>query len=183
MVFTPTAIPDVIVIEPKVFGDDRGLFFESFNERAFSAAVGRRVDFVQDNHSRSRRGVLRGLHYQMPPYAQGKIVRVVAGEVFDVAVDIRKGSPTFGRWVSEILSEFNKKQLWIPAGFAHGFLTLSDSADFIYKTTAFYSPEFERCVRWNDPQIRIKWPLECEPIVSRKDAEGQTLECADPFPS
>jgi dTDP-4-dehydrorhamnose 3,5-epimerase len=181
MIFTPTAIPDVIVIEPKVFGDGRGFFFESFSERAFSAAVGRRVEFVQDNHSRSRRGVLRGLHYQMPPHAQGKLVRVVAGEVFDVAVDIRKGSPTFGQWVGEVLSESNKKQLWIPPGFAHAFLTLSESADFLYKTTDFYSPESERCIKWNDPQIGIAWPFDGEPLVSAKDARGVSLSQAELF--
>jgi dTDP-4-dehydrorhamnose 3,5-epimerase len=181
MIFTPTAIPDVIVIEPKVFGDDRGFFFESFSERAFSAAVGRRVEFVQDNHSRSRRGVLRGLHYQLPPHAQGKLVRVVAGEVFDVAVDIRKGSPTFGRWVGEVLSESNKKQLWIPPGFAHGFLTLSESADFLYKTTDFYSPEFERCIIWSDPQLGICWSEALNPLVSPKDAKGLPLDSADIF--
>jgi dTDP-4-dehydrorhamnose 3,5-epimerase len=175
MIFTPTAIPDVIVIEPKVFGDDRGFFFESFSERAFSAAVGRRVEFVQDNHSRSRRGVLRGLHYQLPPHAQGKLVRVVAGEVFDVAVDIRKGSPTFGLWVGEILSESNKKQLWVPPGFAHAFLTLSESADFLYKTTYFYAPESERCILWNDPRIGIVWPSEIQPKVSLKDAQGKSI--------
>jgi dTDP-4-dehydrorhamnose 3,5-epimerase len=181
MIFTPTAIPDVIVIEPKIFGDDRGFFFESFSERAFSAAVGRRIEFVQDNHSRSRRGVLRGLHYQMPPHAQGKLVRVVAGEVFDVAVDIRKGSPTFGQWVGEVLSESNKKQLWIPPGFAHAFLTLSESADFLYKTTDFYSPESERCIKWNDPQIGITWPFDGEPLVSAKDAKGVSLSQAELF--
>jgi dTDP-4-dehydrorhamnose 3,5-epimerase len=172
MIFTPTAIPDVIVIEPKVFGDDRGFFFESFNDREFSAAVGRKIEFVQDNHSRSRRGVLRGLHYQLPPHAQGKLVRVVAGEVFDVAVDIRKGSPTFGRWVGEVLSESNRKQLWIPPGFAHGFVTLSESADFLYKTTDFYSPESERCIKWDDADIGIRWPLGGDPLVSAKDTNG-----------
>ena len=181
MIFTPTAISDVIVIEPKVFGDDRGFFFESFSERAFSAAVGRRVEFVQDNHSRSRRGVLRGLHYQMPPRAQGKLVRVVAGEVFDVAVDIRKGSPTFGQWVGEVLTESNKKQLWIPPGFAHALLTLSESADFLYKTTDFYSPESERCIKWNDPQIGITWPFHGNPLVSAKDAQGVPLSQAELF--
>lgn len=181
MIFTPTAIPEVIVIEPKVFGDNRGFFFESFSERAFSAAVGRRVEFIQDNHSRSRRGVLRGLHYQMPPCAQGKLVRVVAGEVFDVAVDIRKGSLTFGQWVGEVLSESNKKQLWIPPGFAHAFLTLSESADFLYKTTDFYSPESERCIKWNDPQIGIAWPFDGEPLVSAKDARGVSLSQAELF--
>jgi dTDP-4-dehydrorhamnose 3,5-epimerase len=181
MIFTPTAIPDVIVIEPKVFGDDRGFFFESFSERAFSAAVGRRVEFVQDNHSRSRRGVLRGLHYQMPPHAQGKLVRVVAGEVFDVAVDIRKGSPTFGRWVGVILSESNKKQLWVPPGFAHGFLTLSESADFLYKTTDFYSPASERCIVWNDPNLGISWPSVPQHFVSQKDARGVAFDDAEIF--
>ena len=155
MAFTRKAIPDVILFEPRVFGDERGFFFESFNEREFVDAVGHSVDFVQDNHSRSRRGVLRGLHYQLPPHAQGKLVRVTSGEVFDVAVDIRKGSPTFGQWVGEILSESNKRQLWIPPGFAHGFVTLSDSADFLYKTSDFYTPTAERCIMWNDPQIGI----------------------------
>jgi len=181
MIFTPTAIPDVIVIEPKVFGDDRGFFFESFSERAFSAAVGRRVEFVQDNHSRSRRGVLRGLHYQLPPNAQGKLVRVVAGEVFDVAVDIRKGSPTFGRWVGEMLSASNKKQMWIPPGFAHGFFTLSDSADFLYKTTDFYLPQSERCIIWSDPHLRIRWPDVQRPLISDKDERGAALNAADLF--
>jgi dTDP-4-dehydrorhamnose 3,5-epimerase len=182
MIFTPTAIPEVFVVEPKVFGDDRGFFFESFSERSFSASVGLRVKFVQDNHSRSRRRVLRGLHYQTPPHAQGKLVRVVAGAVFDVAVDIRKGSPTFGRWVGEVLSEINKKQLWVPPGFAHAFLTLSESADFLYKTTNFYSPEAERCIKWNDPQIGISWPLDGEPLVSAKDANGFLLSQAEVFP-
>jgi dTDP-4-dehydrorhamnose 3,5-epimerase len=172
MIFTPAAIPDVIVIEPTVFGDDRGYFFESFSERAFRAAVGKRVVFLQDNHSRSRQGVLRGLHCQMPPHAQGKLVRVVSGEVFDVAVDIRKGSPTFGRWVGEILSDVNHKQLWIPPGFAHGYLTISESADFIYKTTDFYFPELETCISWNDPQLGINWPIRGDPIISMKDANG-----------
>ena len=181
MIFTPTAIPDVFVIEPKVFGDDRGFFFESFSERAFSAAVGRRVEFVQDNHSRSQRGVLRGLHYQIPPHSQGKLVRVVAGEVFDVAVDLREGSPTFGCWVGEILSESNKKQLWVPPGFAHGFLTLSDSADFLYKTTDFYQPQSERCVRWNDTTLKINWPISEIPKISHKDEIGMTFELAEKF--
>ena len=181
MAFTRAAIPDVIVFEPRVFGDDRGFFFESFNEREFVEAVGQRVNFVQDNHSRSRKGVLRGLHYQLPPHAQGKLVRVTIGEVFDVAVDIRAGSPTFGQWVGEVLSETNKKQLWIPPGFAHAFVTLSDSADFLYKTTDFYAPAAERCIRWNDPQIGIRWPLEGEPLVSPKDAQGLPLSQADLF--
>jgi dTDP-4-dehydrorhamnose 3,5-epimerase len=181
MAFTRTAIPDVIIFEPRVFGDERGFFFESFNEREFVEAVGRRVDFVQDNHSRSRRGVLRGLHYQLPPNAQGKLVRVIQGEVFDVAVDIRKGSPTFGRWVGDILSESNKKQLWIPPGFAHGFVTLSESADFLYKTTDFYAPAAERCIRWNDPAIGIRWPEVGEPLVSAKDAQGTPFAQAELF--
>jgi dTDP-4-dehydrorhamnose 3,5-epimerase len=181
MAFTRTAIPDVIVFEPRVFGDERGFFFESFNEREFVEAVGRRVDFVQDNHSRSRKGVLRGLHYQLAPHAQGKLVRVTQGEVFDVAVDIRKDSPTFGRWVGDVLSESNKKQLWIPPGFAHGFVTLSESADFLYKTTDFYAPPAERCIRWNDPAIGIRWPEVGEPLVSAKDAQGLPLSEAAIF--
>lgn len=179
MAFKRTAIPDVILFEPRVFGDERGFFFESFNEREFVDAVGHSVDFVQDNHSRSRRGVLRGLHYQLPPHAQGKLVRVTSGEVFDVAVDIRKGSPTFGQWVGEILSESNKRQLWIPPGFAHGFVTLSDSADFLYKTSDFYTPTAERCIMWNDPQIGIDWPLTVAPQVSAKDAQGLPFAQAD----
>jgi dTDP-4-dehydrorhamnose 3,5-epimerase len=181
MAFTRKAIPDVILFEPRVFGDERGFFFESFNEREFVDAVGHGVDFVQDNHSRSRRGVLRGLHYQLPPHAQGKLVRVTSGEVFDVAVDIRKGSPTFGQWVGEILSESNKRQLWIPPGFAHGFVTLSDSADFLYKTSDFYTPTAERCIMWNDPQIGIDWPLTVAPQVSAKDAQGLPFTQADLF--
>ena len=181
MAFTRKAIPDVILFEPRVFGDERGFFFESFNEREFVDAVGHGVDFVQDNHSRSRRGVLRGLHYQLPPHAQGKLVRVTSGEVFDVAVDIRKGSPTFGQWVGEILSESNKRQLWIPPGFAHGFVALSDSADFLYKTSDFYTPTAERCIMWNDPQIGIDWPLIVAPQVSAKDAQGLPFAQADLF--
>ena len=181
MAFTRQAIPDVILFEPRVFGDERGFFFESFNEREFVDAVGHSVDFVQDNHSRSRRGVLRGLHYQLPPHAQGKLVRVTSGEVFDVAVDIRKGSPTFGQWVGEILSESNKRQLWIPPGFAHGFVTLSDSADFLYKTSDFYTPTAERCIMWNDPQIGIDWPLIVAPQVSAKDGQGLPFAQADLF--
>lgn len=169
---TPTRLAGVLVLEPRVFGDERGFFFESFNQRAFDDAVGTHVDFVQDNHSKSSRNVLRGLHYQLPPKAQGKLVRVVQGEVFDVAVDLRKDSPTFGQWVGEILSAENKKQLWIPAGFAHGFLTLSDTAEFLYKTTDYYSPEHERCIRWDDPDIGVEWPLSAPPLVSGKDALG-----------
>ena len=179
MPWSRTAIPDVILFEPKVFGDERGFFFESFNDREFTEAVGRPVTFVQDNHSRSRKGVLRGLHYQLPPHAQGKLVRVVAGEVFDVAVDIRQGSPSFGQWVGEVLSENNKRQLWIPPGFAHAFVTLSDSADFLYKTTDFYAPATERCILWNDPEIGIVWPFEGEPLVSAKDERGIRLGAAE----
>lgn len=172
---TPLAIPDVVLIEPKVFGDDRGFFYESYNRQAFKEATGLDVDFVQDNHSRSVGSVLRGLHYQLPPKAQGKLVRAVAGEVFDVAVDIRKESPTFGKWVGEVLSAENKKQLWIPPGFAHGFLVLSEIAEFLYKTTDYYAPEYERCIRWNDPAIAIDWPLSGEPTLSGKDAKGGPL--------
>lgn len=178
---TPTAIPDVLVLEPKVFGDARGFFFESYNQRDFEAATGLHgIAFVQDNHSRSARGVLRGLHYQLPPKAQGKLVRVVRGAVFDVAVDIRRGSPTFGRWVGVELSESNHRQLWIPPGLAHGFLTLTDSADFLYKATDTYSPEHERCIRWDDPAIGIEWPvLDVAPLLSAKDQAGRPLAHAD----
>ena len=172
---TPLAIPDVILLEPRVFGDERGFFFESFNQRVFEDAIGHAVQFVQDNHSKSEQGVLRGLHYQLPPKAQGKLVRVVQGEVFDVAVDIRKDSPTFGQWVAEILSAENKKQLWIPAGFAHGFLTLSETAEFLYKTTDYYAPEFERSIIWNDPTINIHWPTDITPQLSAKDQLAQSL--------
>lgn len=177
------AIPDVILIEPRVFGDDRGFFFESYNARAFEQATGLAVDFVQDNHSRSQRGVLRGLHYQLPPHAQGKLVRVVQGEVFDVAVDIRRNSPTFGQWVGATLSADNKRQMWIPPGFAHGFLTVSDSAEFLYKTTDYYAPESERCIAWNDPDIGILWPIDTAPLLSAKDAEGPSLRNAELFPA
>ncbi len=170
MKVTPTKIPDVLIIEPKVFGDERGFFFESFNQKAFNEAVGREITFVQDNHSKSSKNVLRGLHYQLPPKAQGKLVRVVQGEVFDVAVDIRKNSETFGQWVGEILSSENKKQFWIPPGFAHGFLTLSKTAEFLYKTTDYYTPDLERSIRWNDPDLAIMWPLEEDPLLSIKDA-------------
>lgn len=170
MKVTDTKIPDVKVIEPRVFEDERGFFFESFNHKKFEDAIGYSVSFVQDNHSKSSKGVLRGLHYQLPPYAQGKLVRVVQGEVFDVAVDIRKSSPTFGEWVGETLSAENKKQLWIPEGFAHGFLTLSDTAEFLYKTTNYYAPDAESSILWNDEDIGIRWPLErVDPIVSDKD--------------
>jgi dTDP-4-dehydrorhamnose 3,5-epimerase len=175
MKVTPTRIPDVLIIEPKVFGDDRGFFFESFSQKAFNEAVGQDIFFVQDNHSKSAKNVLRGLHYQLPPKAQGKLVRVIQGEVFDVAVDIRNNSTTYGQWVGETLTGENKKQLWIPPGFAHGFLTLSESAEFLYKTTDYYAPDFERCIVWNDPTIDIKWPLLQAPILSEKDALGISL--------
>jgi dTDP-4-dehydrorhamnose 3,5-epimerase len=173
MKVTASVIPDVLIIEPKVFGDDRGFFFESFNQRSFNEASGLDVTFVQDNHSKSARNVLRGLHYQINQ-PQGKLVRVIAGEVFDVAVDIRHNSMTFGHWVGEILSGDNKRQLWIPSGFAHGFLVLSESAEFLYKTTDYWEPKHERCIVWNDPTLAIKWPvLQGEPLLSAKDAEGK----------
>ena len=174
------AIPDIVMIEPKLFGDDRGFFFESFNHKRFEEVISRRVSFVQDNHSRSVRGVLRGLHYQIKE-PQGKLVRVIAGEVFDVVVDLRKGSQTFGRWVGDILSEANKKQLWIPEGFAHGFVVLSESADFLYKTTAYYAAQYERCLAWNDPTLKIDWQIQETPIVSAKDAQGLSLQEAEVF--
>lgn len=175
MKVTPCAIADVLLIEPRVFGDARGFFFESFNQRAFAQATGLDVNFVQDNHSKSTKGVLRGLHYQVI-HPQGKLVRVVAGEVFDVAVDIRPDSPTFGRWVGEMLSADNNRQLWIPPGLAHGFLVLSDSAEFLYKTTDYYAPEHERCLAWNDPAVAIAWPdLGSPPQLSAKDAAGAAL--------
>lgn len=175
----PTAIPDVLIIEPKVFGDERGFFYESFNQKVFNEATGLDVQFVQDNHSRSRQGVLRGLHYQLPPHAQGKLVRCVRGAVFDVAVDIRKSSPTFGKWVGVELSETNHRQFWIPPGFAHGFLTLSETADFLYKTTDYYAPTSERCIAWNDSGIGIDWPqLSVHLQLSAKDRVGKLL--ADP---
>ena len=170
----PTAIGGVFIIEPKVFGDSRGFFFESFNQRVFEAATGVTLPFVQDNHSRSAKGVLRGLHYQVEQ-PQGKLVRVVAGAVFDVAVDIRPGSPTFGKWVGVELTAENKRQMWVPPGLAHGFLVLSESADFLYKTTDYYSPQHERCIIWNDPTLAIDWPLDGEPILSAKDAAGDRL--------
>lgn len=175
-----TSIPEVLIFEPKVFGDDRGFFFESFNQRLFAQATGRSPDFVQDNHSKSARNVLRGLHYQIRQ-PQGKLVRVTAGEVFDVAVDLRRASPTFGQWVGARLSADNKRQLWVPEGFAHGFLVLSESAEFLYKTTDFYAPEHERCLRWDDPALAIEWPLQGAPILSAKDAQGQTLDMAELF--
>ncbi len=178
---TPTKIPDVIVIEPKVFGDARGFFFESFNGKAFDEAVGHHVEFVQDNHSRSSKGVLRGLHYQIQQ-PQGKLVRVTRGAVFDVAVDIRKSSATFGQWVGVELNEENHKQLWVPPGFAHGFVVLSETADFLYKTTDYYAPQFERSILWNDAQIGIEWPdIGMEPKLSAKDAVGAVLKEAEVF--
>ena len=177
----PTAIADVLVIEPAVFGDARGAFFESWNRRRFGELVGRDVQFVQDNHSVSARGVLRGLHYQVRQ-AQGKLVRVVAGEVFDVAVDVRRSSPTFGRWVGEVLSAENRRMMWIPEGFAHGFLVLSDLAEFLYKTSDYYAPEHERTLLWNDPKVGVKWPLEGEPVLKPKDAAGTPLASAETFP-
>lgn len=173
---TPTQLPEVLLIEPSVYGDDRGFFYESFNQKKFEELIGHPVSFVQDNHSLSQRGVLRGLHYQQPPHAQGKLVRVVEGEVFDVAVDIRSDSERFGRWVGVHLSAENKQQLWIPPGFAHGFLTLSDQAQFLYKTTAYYAPEAERCIAWNDPTLNIQWPILVSPILSAKDAAGRLLD-------
>ncbi len=176
---TRLSIPDVLLLEPKVFGDERGFFFESYNRHSFREATGIDVDFVQDNHSRSVKGVLRGLHYQLPPKAQGKLVRVVFGEVFDVAVDIRRDSPTFGKWVGEVLSAENKRQMWIPSGFAHGFVTLSESAEFLYKTTDYYSPQHERCIRWDDAAIGVAWPLTGAPTLSGKDAVGAMLSNAE----
>jgi dTDP-4-dehydrorhamnose 3,5-epimerase len=180
MRITDTAIADVKLIEPKVFGDSRGFFFESYNERAFAAATGRQINWVQDNHSKSARGVLRGLHYQIHQ-PQGKLVRVVAGEVFDVAVDLRRASPSFGRWVGEVLSGDNKKQLWIPEGFAHGFVVLSETAEFLYKTTDYWAPEHERCIRWDDPDLAIDWLLDTAPVLSAKDALGQSLADAEHY--
>ena len=179
MKVTDTKIPDVKVIEPTVFEDERGFFFESFNHKKFEEAIGRSVTFVQDNHSKSSKGVLRGLHYQLPPHAQGKLVRVVQGEVFDVAVDIRKSSPTFGQWVAETLSADNKKQLWIPEGFAHGFLALSETAEFLYKTTNYYSRESERVIRWDDKSLRIAWPNLERLILSARDAEVSSSKQAN----
>ncbi|MEM6451309.1 MAG: dTDP-4-dehydrorhamnose 3,5-epimerase [Cyanobacteria bacterium P01_D01_bin.105] len=179
MQITQTKIPEVVVIEPRVFQDKRGFFLESFNQKAFDEAIGHHYTFVQDNHSSSTHNILRGLHYQLQN-AQGKLVRVAIGSIYDVAVDIRKGSPTFGKAVGEILSAENKKQLWIPPGFAHGFYVLSETADVLYKATDFYSPEYERSLVWNDPTLNIQWPTAGqEPIVSQKDADGATLETAD----
>lgn len=176
----PTKIPDVLIMEPKVFGDQRGFFFESFNKKLFSEKTGISAEFVQDNHSRSSKGVLRGLHYQIKQ-PQGKLVRVVSGEVLDVAVDIRKSSDTFGQWVGVILSAENKRQLWVPAGFAHGFVVLSDMAEFLYKTTDYYAPEYERCIKWDAPELAIDWHLDDKPLVSEKDAQGVSFSEAELF--
>lgn len=181
MKVTPLALSEVLLVEPKVFGDDRGFFFESFNRATFKAATGLDLDFVQDNHSKSARGVLRGLHYQLPPNAQGKLVRVLFGEIFDVAVDVRKGSKTFGKWVSATLSAENKQQLWVPAGFAHGFLTVSETAEVLYKTTDFYAPAHERCIAWDDPALAITWPLRGKPALSAKDEQGSAFKRAETF--
>lgn len=178
---TRLTIPDVVLFTPKTFGDERGFFFESFNQTIFEEATGLKRTFVQDNHSKSQRGVLRGLHYQLNPMAQGKLVRVVQGEVFDVAVDIRRDSPTFGQWVGEILSAENKKQLWVPEGFAHGFVTLSDTAEFLYKTTNFYAPSHERAILWNDPDLNIAWPYADTPALSGKDQQASSFKNAELF--
>jgi len=176
----PTALPEVLILEPKVFGDDRGFFYESFNAREFAEALGVERHFVQDNHSRSARNVLRGLHYQIRQ-PQGKLVRAVSGRVFDVAVDIRKSSANFGKWIGVELSADNKRQLWIPEGFAHGFVVLSDFAEFLYKTTDYYAPEYERSLKWNDPEIGIVWPFEGEPLLSKKDSAAPALKAAELF--
>jgi len=178
---TPTSLPDVFIIEPKVFGDARGFFMESFNLREFRAATGVALDFVQDNHSRSSQGVLRGLHYQTT-HSQGKLVRVTSGSVFDVAVDLRRSSPAFGKWFGVELSADNKRQLWIPPGFAHGFLVTSEEAEFLYKTTDYWHPEHERSLLWNDAEVGIDWPLLREPVLAKKDAEGIPLAHAETFP-
>lgn len=180
MNIVPTAISDLLIIEPKVFGDERGFFFESFNQRQFAESVGRHVNFVQDNHSCSVKNVLRGLHYQIQQ-PQGKLIRVVHGAVYDVAVDIRRSSPTFGQHVAVELSEENKRMLWVPEGFAHGFLVLSKRAEFLYKTTDYWAPEFERCIRWDDPALEVRWPLQSTPQLSAKDQLGETLENAEVF--
>lgn len=182
MKMTATALPEVLILEPQVFGDERGFFYESFNARRFAEVTGLTRDFVQDNHSRSARGVLRGLHYQLQQ-AQGKLMRVSAGEVYDVSVDIRRSSPNFGKWVGVHLSAENKRQLWVPEGFAHGFLVLSEYAEFLYKTTDYYAPAHERCIRWDDPQLAIDWPLNgLTPQLSAKDHQGLSLQDAETFP-
>ena len=180
MKVTPTTIPEVLVIEPKVFGDARGFFFESFNKKAFNQATGLNLNFVQDNHSQSARGVLHGLHYQIQ-HTQGKLVRVLSGAVFDVAVDIRKSSPSFGQSVGVELTGDNHRQIWIPPGFAHGFLVLSDTANILYKVTDYYAPQFERCIAWNDQELAIQWPLNGPPVLSAKDQAGSTLRDAESF--
>ncbi len=181
MKLLPSTIPDVLLLEPRVFGDDRGFFYESYNAKVFAALGGREVSFVQDNHSRSAKNVLRGLHYQIRQ-PQGKLVRVVAGEVFDVAVDIRRSSPTFGQWFGALLSAENKRQMWVPEGFAHGFLVLSDNAEFLYKTTDYWAAEHERCIAWNDPQLAIAWPLNgAAPLLSEKDGRGAAFASAECF--
>lgn len=176
----PTQIPDVLVLEPEVYRDERGLFFESYNKRAFAQAAGVEVDFVQDNHSRSARGVLRGLHYQVKR-PQGKLVRVIAGEIWDVALDLRRSSPTFGKWTGIAISAESRRSVWIPPGFAHGFLVTSETAEVLYKATDYYAPEHERTVRWNDPQARIDWPVSDEPTLSDKDRRGAILASADTY--
>ena len=176
-----TAIPDVLIFEPKVFGDERGFFFESFNHKLFEEGVGHSVSFVQDNHSKSSKGVLRGLHYQLSPHAQGKLVRCIAGEVFDVAVDMRIASPTFGQWIGVYLSAKNKHQLWIPPGFAHGFITLSETAEFLYKTTNYYHPRSDRSILWNDHKLAIQWPYYAQPKLSEKDAKASSFADAEYF--
>lgn len=181
MIATPTALSEVLLLEPRVFGDERGFFYESFNARAFAEVTGVQREFVQDNHSRSQRGVLRGLHYQIEQ-PQGKLVRVTAGEVLDIAVDIRRSSPTFGKWVGVRLSADNKQQLWVPEGFAHGFVVLSEYAEFLYKTTDYYAPAHERCIRWDDPELAIDWQLNEAPQLSAKDQAGSSLREAELFP-
>ncbi|MDP2239879.1 MAG: dTDP-4-dehydrorhamnose 3,5-epimerase [Burkholderiales bacterium] len=176
-----TSIPEALILEPKVFGDERGFFYESYNEREFSKYTGVNVRFVQDNHSRSAKNVLRGLHYQIQQ-PQGKLVRVTVGEVYDVAVDIRRSSPTFGKWTATVLSDQNKRMLWVPPGFAHGFLVTSDYAEFIYKTTDYWAPAFERCIAWNDPELAIPWPLQGEPALSNKDRNGLPFKTSEVFP-
>ena len=178
---SPTALPEVLIVEPDVFGDSRGFFYESYNERRFAEAIGRDIRFVQDNHSRSVKNVVRGLHYQLPPAAQAKLVRVVAGEIFDVAVDIRRSSPTFGKWAGAILSAKDQRQLWIPEGFAHGFLALTQTADVLYKSSTYYSPGDEASIAWNDPDLAIEWPLSGEPLLSPKDASAPLLKSARTF--
>ncbi len=180
MNIVPTEIPDVLIIEPRLFGDERGFFYESYNEKSFTEKTGVAVNFVQDNHSRSTQNVLRGLHYQIQQ-AQGKLVRVISGAVFDVAVDLRKNSPTFGQWVSCLISAENKRQIWVPPGFAHGFVVVSEVAEFLYKTTDYYAPQYERTLLWNDPDLAIDWPLTADPILSAKDQAGQPLKTAEVY--